>query len=168
MAHYDEPKPVIDRKEILAKARAKAQEVMEAKRAQKPTKKAPAKPKPEPVVVPEPVRPTEPINIPKAQPRPVKVEEATDSEPEIIEEIIVKKRKKPKVVRKVIYETASESEEEPEPEPIPQKPKPRARVKREPQMVVADPVASMTKQQIQQDLRKIQMDMLTRSLFGGL
>jgi hypothetical protein len=76
-----------------------------------------------------------------------------DSEPEeIIEEVIIKKKKKPIVRRKIVYADSSDEEEE-------EAPKRKTKV--------IDPVSSMTHSEIQNEMRRIQMEMLSKSLFGA-
>lgn len=85
-----------------------------------------------------------------------------------------------KRTRKIVYveesseeeeEESEESEEEEEEEivVIPKKKKatkPKQVQRPKAKMVIADPVTSLSKQQIQYDLRRMQMEMLQKSLFG--
>lgn len=86
-----------------------------------------------------------------------------------------------KRTRKIVYveesseeeeEESEESEEESEEEEIvviPKKKKatkPKQVQRPKAKMVIADPVTSLSKQQIQYDLRRMQMEMLQKSLFG--
>lgn len=84
-----------------------------------------------------------------------------EEEEEEEEEVVVKPKKvvKPKPKKRIVYVTESESEEE----EVIIKRKPKAKA---PAMMVEDPVKSLTKTQIRDDLRKIQMEMLSKSLFG--
>lgn len=77
----------------------------------------------------------------------------------------VPKPKKKKIV--YVSESEDDDEEESEEEEVIVKRKPKAVVKAKPKVVLEDPVRSLTKNQIQDDLRRIQMEMLSKSLFGA-
>jgi len=152
-------KTVEEMASVLPEATEKVRKMIEDK---KPIVKPKAKPKGKTLVVDIPVDIPEPATPPKKEKRPPKItqriiHEENSDEDEIIEEVIIKKKKKPIVRRKVIYETDSDdSEEEEEPTP-----------KRKHRVKMANPVDTMTNTEIQREMRKIQMDMLSKSLFGN-
>jgi len=152
-------------KQIIPKAMDFVSKMIEAKKAKKAERTLDLD-----IGIAEPVTPPQisnPVDIP-TPPTKVKKEqkitqrvihEEDDSEPEIIEEIIMKKKKKKPIIRRrIIYESSSEEEEEEEVVPKPRRSGKGNRV--------ADPVNSMTQSQINNDLRRIQMEMLSKSLFG--
>jgi hypothetical protein len=151
------------KEEAIPKATAFVTRMIEAKKAKKEKRTLNLDLPIEPTI-PEPVTPpqrSEPMDIPapvkiKKEPKITqRVIHEEESEEEIIEEVIVKKKKKPIIRRRIIYESSSEEEEEEV------KPK-RSGKRRE----VADPIQSMTQSEIQNEMRKIQMEMLSKSLFG--
>jgi len=152
-------KTVEEMASVLPEATEKVRKMIEDK---KPIVKPKAKPKGRTLVVDIPVDIPEPITPPKKEKKAPKItqriiHEENSEEDEIIEEVIIKKKKKPIVRRKVVYETDSDdSEEEEEPTP-----------KRKHRVKMANPVDTMTNTEIQREMRKIQMDMLSKSLFGN-
>lgn len=118
-------------------------------------------------------------------PKPTISAEPTTLPEEVVEEevVIVKKPKKsapkpipaPKKKKKIVYveESSSESETESETESdseeeevVYRKPKSKKKAVAKPTKKVADPISSMSRQTVREDLRKMQMQMLYSQMFS--